>query len=355
MTPRVCRSFPRTGQPTQAARRLPPGGPPSTTTRMKLPQFLALEKRGRRADRLALAGVALMTLVTGCAAAERRVLIEASELPARLSAAPPPTLLDARKAEAYVAGHVAGAVHVDADAWRQESLSSEHGLEDDAIWRGRIGAAGIDAATEVVVYDDGRMLDAARVWFILQLAGVERAVVLNGGWKALQGLISDGAMKTSTAAPRIDPKPFKAPPATQPAVAYRSRAQTRAHVTQKDAQIWDARTPAEHRGAQMNKNPRGGHLPGAVNLPHAELLNDLGCVRSPAEVRALLEKAGFKPSQPIVVHCESGGRSSLAALAALHAGYGNIANYYRSFSDWARDDSCPLEGGGSATQPAGGK
>jgi thiosulfate/3-mercaptopyruvate sulfurtransferase len=51
---------------------------------------------------------------------------------------------------------------------------------------------------------------------------------------------------------------------------------------------------------------------------------------------------GLRESQPLVTHCEGGGRAALAAIAALEAGIKPVSVYYLSFADWARDESCPV-------------
>lgn len=109
-----------------------------------------------------------------------------------------------------------------------------------------------------------------------------------------------------------------------------------------DVHILDARTADEFSGRDLRKNPRGGHLPGATHLSHTDLFGDDGQLKSAEELKDLLTAVGFKPSERIVTHCDGGGRAALAALAAVRAGYTNVAAYYLSFSDWSREESCPV-------------
>jgi thiosulfate/3-mercaptopyruvate sulfurtransferase len=125
-------------------------------------------------------------------------------------------------------------------------------------------------------------------------------------------------------------------------VAVAERQRVRAAVERGNAQVFDARTRAEYTGQDLRKNTRGGHIPGAINIPHKELLDEHGRLRSPGALAALFEQAGFKRGQPVITHCDGGGRASLAALAAERAGYGPVLNYYLSFGDWAADASCPV-------------
>ncbi|MFG1466366.1 rhodanese-like domain-containing protein [Xanthobacter sp. DSM 24535] len=94
----------------------------------------------------------------------------------------------------------------------------------------------------------------------------------------------------------------------------------------------------QRRGPRQNS--RGGHLPGARLLPHADLLGS-GRLKPVADLHALLSAAGFGPGDRVVTHY-GGGRAALAALAALRAGYDDVRVYYLSFAHWAKDESCPI-------------
>ncbi|MBE7201867.1 MAG: rhodanese family protein, partial [Parafilimonas terrae] len=93
-------------------------------------------------------------------------------------------VLDARDAESYGQAHWAGAVRVPVTDWEAAAKRAETDLAEDGHWRTLIGNLGIDGRRPVAVYDDGRMTEAARVWFILQHFGVP-AAVLDGGWSVL--------------------------------------------------------------------------------------------------------------------------------------------------------------------------
>lgn len=111
--------------------------------------------------------------------------------------------------------------------------------------------------------------------------------------------------------------------------------------TDGDAHVFDTRTRAEFTGEDMRNRTRGGHLPGARHLSHTDLL-DNGAVRPAPVLRAMMERVGFGSGDHIVTHGKGGGRATLAAAAAIRAGYGDVRVYYLSFADWARDESCPI-------------
>lgn len=247
------------------------------------------------------------------------------------------TVLDARSREAFIAGHYPGAVFLDVVAWESVAKGDGTTLANDAVWLEMIGALGVDGTTPVAVYDDGRMTEAARAWFILQHFGVAAAVV-DGGWPALEPIVGDRAEAGPASA---KPVRFTPPQRAASAVALVTRQALRDDLGA--GRILDARTAAEYAGADLRKNSRGGHLPGAVHLAHTDLLDATGRMKSPGALRALFEAAGFRPGDRIVTHCDGGGRAALAALAAVRAGFADVGAYYLSFADWARDESCPIE------------
>ncbi len=252
-------------------------------------------------------------------------------------------ILDARDAEAFAAARATGARHLPIADWDRAAKSEAGRLDRLDHWAVAIGALGLDGARPVVVLDDGRMTEAARGWFILQHFGVP-AAVLDGGWPALEPLLAAaGQVETGPTAPPA-PLPFQ-PRLGTGHVALIEKAPLRDALSAgAGPQIFDTRTAAEHAGLDLKKNPRGGRLPGAANLPHADLLGPGNRLLPAKALRARLASAGLRPGERAVTHCDGGGRAALAALAALRAGYTGVGAYYLSFADWAADESCPIEG-----------
>lgn len=293
--------------------------------------------------------VICLTMNTACQTTQptagRHVISAADACPAS-AAENAAILLDVRPRSDFEAGHVRGARWVNLAEWVKLARSGEDGLEHYPKWQTRIRELGIRPGDVVHVYDDGSMTEAARVWFILQHFGVERAAVVNGGYPALRATLTGDQIETGPPAPVAAGSSEPWPQQTGGLVRLNTREDIRRCLTAKEARILDARTPAEYGGVDLRGNKRGGHIPGAVNIPHTELLDANGRLKPANELRSLFERAGLKPGDRIIAHCQSGGRSSLAALALIEAGYNNVANYYLSFADWAADETCPLETGG---------
>ena len=246
-------------------------------------------------------------------------------------------VIDVRSQADYEAGHWPGAVFLDIKRWESLAKSPESSLHHAKAWEPAIGTLGIDGAQEVLVYDDGRMTEAARAWFILQWYGVA-VRVLDGGWPAA---LRQPGFTPSRQTAQPAPAHYARPAGHQPEVGLTSRDELR-EALQGPLQILDARTEAEYRGEDLRANARGGHLPGARSVAHSQLLNDDGTLKSAKALQEQLTQAGLDASQPLATHCDAGGRAALAALAAVHAGQQQVSAYYLSFSDWAKDESCPI-------------
>lgn len=224
-----------------------------------------------------------------------------------------------------------GMVCVPIDRWIEEPKRTLTGLDDITFWQREIDALGIHPDALTVVCDDGRMTEAARVWFILQYFGLPVAV-LNGGRPSLTEI--------PPRVPRRADSVILKPGSGKVGLQDRKRLRT----TLQDVQIFDARSSAEFQGTDLKGNARGGHLPGAAHLAHDALL-DGSFLRPAAELAKLLDDAQINDSKPIVSHCNGGGRAALAALAAVVAGRETVHVYYLSFADWAADEACPIARG----------
>lgn len=221
-----------------------------------------------------------------------------------------------------------GLLSVPIEDWIDHAKRSQSGLDDLSFWHRELEALGVGPDAVSVILDDGRMTEAARVWFILQYFGLPVAV-LNGGFAALAAIPPQAPRPSAPL--RLDPGAGT--------VGLRDREGLKADLT--DVQIFDARSAAEFRGVDLKGNSRGGHLPGAANVAH-DMLLDGTHLRPASEIAQLLDTAGIDGTKPIVSHCNGGGRAALAALAAVVAGRAGVHVYYLSFADWAADESCPV-------------
>ncbi|TWT45108.1 putative thiosulfate sulfurtransferase precursor [Phycisphaerae bacterium RAS1] len=297
-----------------------------------------------------VAGCALVFSSVGCAkprVAGDGFVMQPELIDSELAAAQEeellPIILDVRPQDQYETSHLAGAQQIDAAEWTRLSREDANSLREVAAWQARVGALGIGPKDAVYIYDDGHMLDAARVWFILQQAGVRNAAVIDGGFPAISTAVS-AARLTSAASLPPRPKKFAVSTRGGPVVPLADAQQVRRRSGDRTDRVLDVRSPGEFSGKDARKNPRGGHVPDALNIPHSKFVNENGRLKSNDEIRRILEQAGLRPGEAMTVHCQSGGRSSLAALAIARSGFGPVSHYYMSFEELARDEKCTLIG-----------
>jgi thiosulfate/3-mercaptopyruvate sulfurtransferase len=187
--------------------------------------------------------------------------------------------------------------------------------------------AGIGEDTLVVAYDEAGEGGAARLWWLLRHFGHDGVTVLDGGlraWREDGGELRAGEERIAagdfTAAARNDT-------VTAEELAPEGRAPT-------DGALLDARAPERYRGEVEPVDAVAGHIPGAVNVPFAEIAPG-GRFLPPDELRARLEAAGVRPGGDAVAYCGSGVTAAVIVLAAEVAGIGPVRLYPGSWSEWS--------------------
>jgi thiosulfate/3-mercaptopyruvate sulfurtransferase len=271
-------------------------------------------------------------LATALAAAAPFVSVdEAGELLARGA-----TVLDAREARDFRAGHLPGARRVDWKDFRDGWGRTGRLGDDGAALAARLSALGVDGARPVVVYGAAQRGwgEEGRIAWMLAYLGHPQARILDGGfaaWREAGRPIAAGDEER-----RPPPGRFSA----HPVGGLRADL---AAAGADGAQLLDVRSRAEYDGATPWGEARGGHLPRARHLEWSRLLDEAGRLRPAAEVRALVVRAGLDPARPVIVYCTGGVRSA-HAWAALTAAGVSARNYDGSFWEWARHRELPVEG-----------
>ena len=256
-------------------------------------------------------------------------LVEASHLQ-EPDAAKRFRILDARPRAKYQAAHVPGAVWVDQATW---SRAFYQGQDPDA-WSRRVGDLGIDVGTPVVVYDDGTVKDAARIWWILHYWGFQDVRLLNGGWPAWQAARGE----LSREVPRVA--------GTRPSLyAVAGRLATKPQMLEwlrnHQQQVIDSRSEGEYCGVEHTAKCNGA-IPGAIHLEWVDVLDKEHRFKNANALATLFQEAGIQLDRPAVTHCQSGGRAAVLVFALELMGAKDVRNYYRSWSEWGNADDTPI-------------
>ena len=272
--------------------------------------------------------VVVLLLLSGVARADVALT---DELGAAHVIADGATVLDARDAGDYRAGHLPHAVRIDwkdfRDGWGRTGRMSD----DDRALAAKLSALGVDDRRAVVVYGKGRdgFGEEGRIAWMLAYLGHPRVVLLDGGYAAWHGERGDDAKPAAgTFTVRRDP-------------TLRADLDTVRRAVHDHEPILDIRTDEEWHGARKYYEARGGHLPGARLVPFASLFDDGGKLDRQALV-ARLKGLGVPRGRPVYVYCTGGVRSALATVVLRALGY-DAKNFDASFWAWAAREDLPVE------------
>lgn len=240
---------------------------------------------------------------------------------------------------AYAAGHLPGAafLHLDRDlSGPLTGRNGRHPLPDVQDLASCFSQLGIDAKTQVVVYDDAGGMIASRLWWLLRWLGHDAVALLDGGWPAW--LATGGA--TTREVPRRAPVGFEA--RLQPQLLVELD-EVLNNLPRQDFLLLDARSPDRFRGENETLDPIGGHIPGARNRFLKDNLAADGLLKPAAQLRSEYADVldGFAPEQ-VVHQCGSGVSACLNMIAMEHAGLSGSRLYAGSWSEWCADPARPM-------------
>jgi thiosulfate/3-mercaptopyruvate sulfurtransferase len=245
---------------------------------------------------------------------------------------------------AYREGHVPGAVRADLDRDLSDLSRpglGRHPLPTDEAFSATLSRWGWRPGLAVVAYDDASgALAAARLWWLLRLAGNARVAVLDGGWSAWRaaGAPIDAGEEATRAPSRVDLR-FDG----DAVVGYAGLERLRAEGS---ALLVDARAAPRFRGEVEPLDPVAGHVPGAVNRPYADNLQPTGLFKPAAILRHEWQDVLAGREARAVVHmCGSGVTACHNLLAMEHAGLAGSRVFAPSWSGWVSDRSRPVATG----------
>lgn len=223
-----------------------------------------------------------------------------------------------------------------------------HTMPDPDRFTEEMRTLGVDDGHTVVVHDGAGVHSSARAWWMLRAMGFDRAAVLDGGLPAWTdaGLPLESAVDTP-APPRGD---FTARPRPDLVVGA---AEVRAALSDPASAVLDARSRERFSGAAPEPRPglRGGHMPGAVNLPFTEIQHG-GRMLPADDLRAAFASVTGDRDR-LYLSCGSGVTACVLALGAEIAGHRRLAVYDGSWSEWGLPSDLPVvtgEPGGKAVE-----
>jgi thiosulfate/3-mercaptopyruvate sulfurtransferase len=242
----------------------------------------------------------------------------------------------------YETGHIPGAVKVDwftilQDPVRRDFLSKE-------AFEKLCSSLGIGNDTTVVFYGDKNNWFAAYSLWVFEYYGHKKSKIMNGSrakWEREgRPLVKE--------VPSYPPTTFHATEPEKSIRAFRDEV-----MAQHDAKkpMVDVRSPKEYSGELLHMPgyaqegaQRGGHIPGAVNIPWAQAVKEDNTFKSADDLKALYTGQGITPDKDVIAYCRIGERSSHTWFVLKYLlGYPRVKNYDGSWTEWGNLVNAPIQ------------
>lgn len=238
--------------------------------------------------------------------------------------------------EEYRAGHLPQAVFFNIESLSDHSSPYPHMMLRPEAFAVAMRELGVHGDKHLIIYDEGNLFSAPRAWWMLRYFGAEKVSILAGGlaaWKAAGLTIDQGAF-----AP--EQSDFEANVSDKAAIKSLNDVLLISH--EGGAQITDARSAERYRG-EVDEPRAGlyrGHIPGALNVPWNELVED-GRLKADAALSRIFREHGVNLDRPVISSCGSGVTAAVVLLALTQLGVENLSLYDGSWGEWGTRSDLP--------------
>src|SRR5690349_15852441 len=243
----------------------------------------------------------------------------------------------------YDTGHIPGAVKVNWQDDLNDPLIRDY--LDSEKFAELLAGKGISNDTTIVLYGDKNNWWATYNFWVFKLFGHKDVRILNGGRKKWE----DEKREFTKEVPSYTKQNYKAPKRNDKKIRV-FREDVLKHVNRK-LPLVDVRSPAEYTGEKLHMPEypqegalRGGHIPGAKNIPWAKAVREDGTFKSADELKELYGSLGITSDQDIITYCRIGERSSHSWFVLTYLlGYPRVRNYDGSWTEWGNAVNVPIE------------
>ncbi|CFQ38745.1 3-mercaptopyruvate sulfurtransferase [Yersinia bercovieri] len=256
-------------------------------------------------------------------------------LDARMS---PPGLIPKRDIQAeFEQGHIPGAVYFDIDAIADHSTDLPHMLPSPQQFSEMVGQLGISEQHTLVIYDDGNLFSAPRVWWTFRIFGAKNVRILAGGisgWHQAGYVLESGTTKPTHQTFNVS---FNK-------ATVKSVDEVIAALGNDQIQILDARPAGRFKAQEPEPRPglRLGRIPGSINTPWGSMIEN-GNLKSPQELAKIFAAQGVDLTKPIITSCGSGVTAAVVALGLAAVNAPSVSLYDGSWAEWGASDSLPID------------
>lgn len=236
----------------------------------------------------------------------------------------------------YLDKHIKGARFIDLDKDLAEigedaAFGGRHPLPDVEKFARTLSNLGIPEDSHIVIYDDKNGSNAAaRAWWMLKSFGFEKVQVLDGGFQAAEteGLEFSSGEEIFEKAELIKKDNWLLPISNLETVEN--------ELTNNSSTVIDVRDAYRYKGESEPIDLVAGHIPGAINIPFSENLDENGNFLKPEILKEKYSKLLLDKPQNLIIHCGSGVTACHTILALDYAGFKIPNLYVGSWSEWSR-------------------
>ncbi|GIK38437.1 MAG: sulfurtransferase [Chloroflexota bacterium] len=244
---------------------------------------------------------------------------------------------------AYESGHIPGAVGWNWKKDTQQVISRD--IPDQADWEALLSRSGITAETTLIFYGDSNNWFAAFAFWLAKIYGHADVRLMNGGRKKW----ADEGRPMTTAAPTIAQTHYAVEGTDLSLRATRDL--VKEYISNHHRTLVDVRSPQEYSGELLAPEhlpqegaQRGGHIPGAANIPWGMAVKEDGTFKFGEELRMLYGGKGITADKEVIAYCRIGERSSHTWFVLTYLlGYPHVRNYDGSWTEWGSLIGAPIE------------
>jgi thiosulfate/3-mercaptopyruvate sulfurtransferase len=243
----------------------------------------------------------------------------------------------------YVIAHIPGAVLIDWASDISDPLSKN--IVSKEACEEFLQRIGVNNDTTLILYSDFGNLFATFAFWVFKYYGFQDVRLINGGRRKW---LEEG-LPITTEIPNYSRGNFKASEADKSIRVLMPN--VREVLDSHDKILVDVRSPKEYTGEipappeyPTERAMRGGHIPGAVNIPWDRTLNRDGTFKSADELKKLFESTGITSDKEVITYCRIGERSSQMWFVLKYLlGYANAKSYDGSWMEWGNVIGNPIE------------
>ncbi len=299
----------------------------------------------KRIISVVLAAVCIAALFSGCGsvsyAESDQIIIPAKEL-ADYIGQDNTVIVDMQAEEDYLTSHIPGAVNI-----QLGDITVNLPVENMLAPKGKIakvlGGSGIDNSTTVVIYDEGRSLNSARLWWSMLVYGHDNIKVVSGGLPAIQ---AQGLAMTADL-PEITPKEFVVEDRRDQYLVEMKDVLALLDHPDPNVILLDTRSDEEYL--------EQGKIPGAVMHNYTKNFYKDGTYLDTQATRINYIESGIRPENEMILYCRTSMRAAVSFLRLYDAGYRNLKLYDGAFLEWSASGQNPVEMPDGAPVAAGGR